>query len=88
MLRLFARGYNQRETAELLTVSPHTVANYVTLATDRLDLPHSTALLRWAIKCGLDEQACETLIDPDPPPRERAETHRPAKAGLSLARRI
>jgi DNA-binding NarL/FixJ family response regulator len=53
VLRLIARGLNNREIAEVLFVSEHTVHRHVANILQRLDLPSRAAAAAYAVSHGL-----------------------------------
>ena len=55
MLRLLAEGLTNRQIAERLVVSEHTVHRHVTNILRKLDLPSRTAAAAHAVRAGLLE---------------------------------
>ena len=53
MLRLLADGLTNRQIAERLVVSEHTVHRHVTNLLRKLDLPSRTAAAAYAVRSGL-----------------------------------
>ena len=55
MLRLLAEGLRNRQIAERLVVSEHTVHRHVTNILRKLDVPSRTAAAAHAVRAGLLE---------------------------------
>ena len=53
MLRLLAEGLTNRQVAERLVVSEHTVHRHVANLLRKLGLPSRTAAAAHAVRCGL-----------------------------------
>ena len=62
VLRLLAEGLTNRQIAERLVVSEHTVHRHVTNILRKLDLPSRTAAAAHAVRSGLLERVARPAI--------------------------
>jgi DNA-binding NarL/FixJ family response regulator len=53
VLRLLVEGLSDREIAERLFISPHTVMRHVSSILGKLEVPSRTAAATWAVRHGL-----------------------------------
>ena len=86
VLRLLADGLTNRQIAERLVVSEHTVHRHVTNLLRKLDLPSRTAAAAHAVRSGLLDRPAHSQIRPSPRAREMARRGEAAPgAGATVA---